>query len=313
MDQLRATQHLQDHARHRRTRTTRATRSPPAGRASASSSRPTSTTSARAATSAKSSCSSTAPTRPSARRRSPRSTALVADDEPRATTRAARRRGAPAARGAADHPLQPRRPHRELHHPRAWSRSCSRSSRIVLTAVAIVREREQGTLEQLLVTPINPLGLMLGKLAPYLFIGLVEMALILVACASASACRSAATSLPLRDGARLPLRAALARASSSRRARRRRRRRSRWRRCSFCRRSSSRGYIFPLGGPAARAATDRPLLPATHMVDDHARRRAARRRPMGAVAQRPGAHRHQRRPGGAERAALQEGRAVKAA
>ena len=43
---------------------------------------------------------------------------------------------------------------------------------IVLTAVSIVREREQGTLEQLLVTPIDPLGLMLGKLAPYLFVGI---------------------------------------------------------------------------------------------------------------------------------------------
>jgi ABC-2 type transport system permease protein len=52
---------------------------------------------------------------------------------------------------------------------------------IVLTAVSIVRERERGTLEQLLVTPIHPLGLMLGKLAPYLFIGFLEMALILFA------------------------------------------------------------------------------------------------------------------------------------
>jgi drug efflux transport system permease protein len=50
---------------------------------------------------------------------------------------------------------------------------------MVLAAVAIVRERERGTMEQLLVTPINPLGLMLGKLGPYLFIGLVEMAVIL--------------------------------------------------------------------------------------------------------------------------------------
>ena len=39
---------------------------------------------------------------------------------------------------------------------------------MVLAAVAIVRERERGTLEQLLVTPIDPLGLMLGKLVPYL-------------------------------------------------------------------------------------------------------------------------------------------------
>lgn len=50
---------------------------------------------------------------------------------------------------------------------------------VMLAAVAIVREREKGTLEQLLVTPIDPLGLMLGKLGPYLFVGLGEMALIL--------------------------------------------------------------------------------------------------------------------------------------
>jgi ABC-2 type transport system permease protein len=50
---------------------------------------------------------------------------------------------------------------------------------LVLAAVAIVREREKGTLEQLLVTPVNPLGLMLGKLAPYLVIGIIEMALVM--------------------------------------------------------------------------------------------------------------------------------------
>ena len=52
---------------------------------------------------------------------------------------------------------------------------------MVMAAVSIVRERERGTLEQLLVTPINPVGLMLGKLGPYLFIGVGEMALILAA------------------------------------------------------------------------------------------------------------------------------------
>ncbi|MFO0669688.1 MAG: ABC transporter permease [Polyangiaceae bacterium] len=52
---------------------------------------------------------------------------------------------------------------------------------VVLTAMAIVREREKGTLEQLLVTPIHPLGLMLGKLAPYLVLGLVEAAIVLFA------------------------------------------------------------------------------------------------------------------------------------
>jgi ABC-2 type transport system permease protein len=52
---------------------------------------------------------------------------------------------------------------------------------IILSASAIVRERERGTLEQLLVTPIDPLGLMLGKLGPYLFLSLVEMTMILLA------------------------------------------------------------------------------------------------------------------------------------
>ena len=50
---------------------------------------------------------------------------------------------------------------------------------IMLAAGSIVREREQGTMEQLLVTPVNPLGLMLGKVAPYMFLGLGETALIL--------------------------------------------------------------------------------------------------------------------------------------
>ncbi|MDX2087954.1 MAG: ABC transporter permease [Kofleriaceae bacterium] len=51
---------------------------------------------------------------------------------------------------------------------------------MVLASIAIVREREQGTMEQLLVTPIHPVGLVLGKLAPYLVIGIVEMAMILL-------------------------------------------------------------------------------------------------------------------------------------
>jgi ABC-2 type transport system permease protein len=51
---------------------------------------------------------------------------------------------------------------------------------MMLAAIAIVREREQGTMEQLLVTPIHPIGLVLGKLAPYLVIGIVEMAMILL-------------------------------------------------------------------------------------------------------------------------------------
>jgi ABC-2 type transport system permease protein len=46
---------------------------------------------------------------------------------------------------------------------------------IALTAAAVVREREMGTIEQLLVTPIRPGELMLGKVAPNLIIALVNM------------------------------------------------------------------------------------------------------------------------------------------
>src|SRR5436190_378489 len=48
-----------------------------------------------------------------------------------------------------------------------------------LTAFSIVREKERGTLEQLFVTPVRPMGLLLGKLLPYLAIGFSELSLIL--------------------------------------------------------------------------------------------------------------------------------------
>ena len=44
------------------------------------------------------------------------------------------------------------------------------------TAMSLVRERERGTLEQLLVSPMSRWGLMLGKLAPYLCIGMIMAA-----------------------------------------------------------------------------------------------------------------------------------------
>lgn len=48
------------------------------------------------------------------------------------------------------------------------------------TAMAVVRERERGTLEQLLVSPLSRWGLMLGKLIPYLCLGMT-MAILLFA------------------------------------------------------------------------------------------------------------------------------------
>ncbi|MCB1214060.1 MAG: ABC transporter permease [Deltaproteobacteria bacterium] len=51
----------------------------------------------------------------------------------------------------------------------------------MITGTAVVREKERGNLEQLLVTPIRPYELILGKLIPYLMIGLVIATTVLVA------------------------------------------------------------------------------------------------------------------------------------
>lgn len=50
----------------------------------------------------------------------------------------------------------------------------------LLAAYAIVRERERGTLEQLMVTPVSPFSVVLGKLLPYLVLGYVQLLLILI-------------------------------------------------------------------------------------------------------------------------------------
>jgi len=51
---------------------------------------------------------------------------------------------------------------------------------VLFTAIAIVRERERGNLELLITTPVRTPELMVGKLAPYVFIGLVQASLILL-------------------------------------------------------------------------------------------------------------------------------------
>lgn len=52
---------------------------------------------------------------------------------------------------------------------------------IFLTSLSIVGERERGTLDQLLVTPIGSTGLMLGKIVPYAAIGFVDFLLVFTA------------------------------------------------------------------------------------------------------------------------------------
>lgn len=50
---------------------------------------------------------------------------------------------------------------------------------VMLTAMAVVREREVGTLEQLLVTPISKSALLLGKIIPFAILGYLEMSIAL--------------------------------------------------------------------------------------------------------------------------------------
>jgi ABC-2 type transport system permease protein len=49
---------------------------------------------------------------------------------------------------------------------------------LMLTAMAIVREKELGTMEQLMVTPVRPIELMIGKTLPFAIVGLIEVFLI---------------------------------------------------------------------------------------------------------------------------------------
>jgi ABC-2 type transport system permease protein len=49
----------------------------------------------------------------------------------------------------------------------------------LITSTSIVRERERGTLEQLIVTPIDKTSLMLGKLVPFVLVGYVQMSVVM--------------------------------------------------------------------------------------------------------------------------------------
>lgn len=75
-------------------------------------------------------------------------------------------------------------------HPRVWYNPSMESANfmipgligvilsmltMLLTAMSIVREREQGTIEQLIVTPIRPLELIVGKVAPYVLIAFWDL------------------------------------------------------------------------------------------------------------------------------------------
>ena len=52
---------------------------------------------------------------------------------------------------------------------------------VMMTSLAMTRERERGTMENLLATPARPLEVMLGKIVPYILIGYVQVSVILLA------------------------------------------------------------------------------------------------------------------------------------
>jgi len=52
---------------------------------------------------------------------------------------------------------------------------------VLVTSMAVVRERERGTLEQLVVSPVHPVELMIGKMIPYGLITFVDVLLVLLA------------------------------------------------------------------------------------------------------------------------------------
>ncbi|HIJ63533.1 MAG TPA: ABC transporter permease [Rhodospirillaceae bacterium] len=52
---------------------------------------------------------------------------------------------------------------------------------VIMTSLAVTRERERGTMENLLVMPLRPIEVMLGKIVPYVVMGYVQVAVILAA------------------------------------------------------------------------------------------------------------------------------------
>ncbi len=54
---------------------------------------------------------------------------------------------------------------------------------VMLTGLAITRERERGTMENLLATPVRPVEVMVGKILPYVVIGYVQLGVIMAAAA----------------------------------------------------------------------------------------------------------------------------------
>ena len=51
---------------------------------------------------------------------------------------------------------------------------------VIITALAVTRERERGTMENLLSTPVKPIEVMIGKIIPYIIVGYLQMGVIIL-------------------------------------------------------------------------------------------------------------------------------------
>ncbi len=52
---------------------------------------------------------------------------------------------------------------------------------VMITSLAMTRERERGTMENLLATPVRPLEVMTGKIVPYVIVGYIQVTIVLLA------------------------------------------------------------------------------------------------------------------------------------
>src|SRR5712691_272868 len=52
---------------------------------------------------------------------------------------------------------------------------------VIMTSLAMTRERERGTMENLLATPVRPIEVMTGKIVPYIIVGYIQVTIILAA------------------------------------------------------------------------------------------------------------------------------------
>ena len=93
-----------------------------------------------------------------------------------------RSRSRPAGAAAASHHarlVQPQ-PGNALEHDPGLIGTLTMLQTLLLTAMSVAREREQGTFDQLLVTPFRPFEIMVGKALPSMLIGLVQATTILL-------------------------------------------------------------------------------------------------------------------------------------